>query len=84
MAFHHEHMPSSFYPRAARPWACGAGDPLPEGTQSVLTRRGHRLWIGESWSEGRLSGCAHETTPEGPILKAAANPRDMQGYAIGR
>lgn len=57
---------------------------FPEGTQSVLTRRRHRLRIGELWSEGRLSGCARKTTPEGPILKAAANPRGMQGYGIGR
>jgi gamma-glutamyltranspeptidase/glutathione hydrolase len=40
--------------------------------------------VGEAWSEGRLSGCARETTPEGTVLKAAANPRGMQGYAVGR
>ena len=83
-AFHHEYMPSSFYPRAARPGHVALEHRFPEATQSALTRRGHRLRIGESWSEGRLSGCARETTPEGPILKAAANPRGMQGYAIGR
>jgi gamma-glutamyltranspeptidase/glutathione hydrolase len=40
--------------------------------------------VGEPWSEGRLSGCAREATPEGTVLKAASNPRGMQGYAIGR
>jgi len=40
--------------------------------------------VGEAWSEGRLSGCAREETAEGRILKAAANPRGMQGYAVGR
>jgi gamma-glutamyltranspeptidase / glutathione hydrolase len=35
-------------------------------------------------SEGRLSDCAREENPEGTVLKAAANPRGMQGYAIGR
>jgi gamma-glutamyltranspeptidase / glutathione hydrolase len=49
-----------------------------------LARRGHRLRVGEPWSEGRLSGCAREETPEGRVLKAAANPRGMQGYAVGR
>jgi gamma-glutamyltranspeptidase/glutathione hydrolase len=83
-AFHHEHMPSSFYARAARPGHVALEDRFPESTLSALARRGDRLQIGESWSEGRLSRCARETTPEGPILKAAANPRGMQGYAIGR
>jgi len=49
-----------------------------------LTHRGHRLRVGDAWSEGRLSGCAREQTPEGVMLKAAANPRGMQGYAVGR
>jgi gamma-glutamyltranspeptidase/glutathione hydrolase len=83
-AFHHEHMRSSFYPRAARPGLVALENRFPEETQTALAQRGHRLRIGEPWSEGRLSGCARETTPEGSVLKAAANPRGMQGYAIGR
>jgi gamma-glutamyltranspeptidase / glutathione hydrolase len=38
--------------------------------------------VGDPWSEGRLSGSAREETPEGAILKAAANPGGMQGYAV--
>ena len=34
----------------------------------------------DGWSLGRVSAAAKD----GPILKAAANPRHMQGYAIGR
>ena len=49
-----------------------------------LKKRGHKIQIGEDWSEGRLSACARERTPEGTVLKAAANPRGMQGYAVGR
>jgi gamma-glutamyltranspeptidase/glutathione hydrolase len=45
----------------------------------ALAARGHRLAVGGPWSEGRLSGCAREATPEGMIVKAAANPRGMQG-----
>ena len=33
-----------------------------------------------SWSEGRLTAAAKDVT----MLKAAANPRGMQGYAVGR
>ena len=35
-------------------------------------------------SEGRLSACAREADGEGHIVKAAANPRGMQGYAVAR
>jgi gamma-glutamyltranspeptidase / glutathione hydrolase len=83
-AFHNEHMPSSFYPRAAQPGLVALESRFPEATRAALTRRGHRLRVGEAWSEGRLSGCAREEFPEGRILKAAANPRGMQGYAVGR
>jgi gamma-glutamyltranspeptidase/glutathione hydrolase len=83
-AFHNEHMPSSFYPRAAQPGLVALEARFPEATRSALARRGHRLRVGEAWSEGRLSGCAREATPEGTVLKAAANPRGMQGYAVGR
>jgi gamma-glutamyltranspeptidase/glutathione hydrolase len=83
-AFHTEHMPSSFYPRAAQPGLVALENRFPEATRESLARRGHRLRVGDSWSEGRLSGCAREETSEGRVLKAAANPRGMQGYAIGR
>jgi gamma-glutamyltranspeptidase/glutathione hydrolase len=83
-AFHTEHMPSSFYPRAAQPGLLALGEPLPEATRAALARRGHRLRVGEAWSEGRLSA-APAKKPRGPGLsKAAANPRGMQGYAVGR
>jgi len=83
-AFHHEHTPSSFYPRAAHPGVVALEARFPEATHEAIARRGHRVRVGEPWSEGRLSGCAREATPEGAVLKAAANPRGMQGYAIGR
>jgi gamma-glutamyltranspeptidase / glutathione hydrolase len=80
-AFHTEHMPSSFYPRAANPGLVALENRFPEATARDLAARGHRLRIGDPWSEGRLSACARD--PDG-ILKAGANPRGMQGYAIGR
>jgi gamma-glutamyltranspeptidase / glutathione hydrolase len=74
----------TFYPRAMRPGVVVLEGGFPEATRRELARRGHRLAPGEDWSEGRLSACAREPTPEGMIVKAAANPRGMQGYAIGR
>jgi gamma-glutamyltranspeptidase/glutathione hydrolase len=83
-AFHTEHQPSSFYPRAAQPGLVALEDRFPEATRAALADRGHRLVIGGAWSEGRLSACAREQTEDGAIIKAAANPRGMQGYAVGR
>jgi len=83
-AFHTEHQPSSFYPRAAKPGLVALEERFPQETRTALAERGHRLVVGGPWSLGRLSGCAREETPEGTIIKAAANPRGMQGYAIGR
>ena len=45
-----------------------------------LTRRGHRAEMGGDWSEGRLCSARLQ---DGQML-AAANPRGMQGYAVGR
>ncbi len=83
-AFHTEHMPSSFWPRAATPGLVVLEGRFPPATVDALRQRGHEVQLGEEWSEGRLSACAIERTPEGPVLKAAANPRGMQGYAVGR
>ena len=83
-AFHTEHMPSSFWPRAAKPGLVVLEGRFPPATVAALRERGHEVQLGEEWSEGRLSACAIERTPEGPVLKAAANPRGMQGYAVGR
>ena len=46
-----------------------------------LKARDHKAEKGEDWSEGRLSGARLE--PDGQML-AGANPRGMQGYAVGR
>lgn len=74
------HFPSSFYPRQANPGAVTVEGRLPAATVEELRRRGHKVEVGGDWSQGRISACAKE----GPLLKAAANPRLMQGYAIGR
>ncbi|SCF62333.1 gamma-glutamyltransferase [Streptomyces sp. Ncost-T10-10d] len=47
-----------------------------------LRRRGHDVTVGDPWSEGRM--CAVARDPETGVLSAAANPRGMQGYAVGR
>ena len=83
-SFHTEHMPSSFWPREAKPGVLVLEGGTPEATVAGLKARGHKVQVGEEWSEGRLCACAVERTPEGTIIKAGANPRGMQGYAVAR
>ena len=82
--FHTEHMVNSFYPRLARPGSLVLEDRFPTETIAALERRGHRIELGGPWSEGRLSACARLRDGDAWLLKAGANPRGMQGYAVGR
>jgi gamma-glutamyltranspeptidase/glutathione hydrolase len=54
-------------------------------TIAQLQRAGHFVKVGEAWSEGRLSACSRERNARGQlVLRAGANARGMQGYAVGR
>ena len=79
-AFHTDHFPSSFWPRAYQSKKVVLEGRFPDSTISELKRRGHDIEIGEPWSEGRLTAASSD----GSTLKAAANARGMQGYAAGR
>jgi gamma-glutamyltranspeptidase/glutathione hydrolase len=79
-AWHIEHFPASFWPRAARPGVVVVEDRLPKATIDELRRRGHAVEVGPAWSEGRLTAASQVSG----LLRAAANPRGMQGYAAGR
>jgi len=81
---HTDHMTSSFWPREARPGVLALEGRFPAATVEELKRRGHAVEVGDDWSEGRLSACAIEPDGDQRLLKAGANPRGMQGYAIGR
>lgn len=83
-AFHTDHMIASFWPRETTLGTLTLESRFPEATIEDLRRRGHAVTVGGAWSEGRLSACAYESTPCGPIVRAAANPRGMQGYAVAR
>lgn len=79
-SFHTEHWPSSFWPRVARPGKLVLEGRYSEAVRGDLARRGHLVELGEDWSEGRLSAARIE----GGQMFAGANPRGMQGYAVGR
>ena len=46
-----------------------------------LQDRGHEVEVSAPWSLGRVSAVGRERDG---VLKAAANPRGAQGYAVGR
>jgi len=79
-AFHTRHMPSSFYPREAYPKALDVEERAGEAVLGELAERGHDVIAQPAWSLGRISAVARR----GGMLYAAANPRGMQGYAVGR
>ncbi|MFF4571793.1 gamma-glutamyltransferase family protein [Streptomyces sp. NPDC001410] len=80
--WHNDSFPSSFYPRGRRPGSVTVESRTDPDVIEELRRRGHDVTVGPAWSEGRL--CAVARDPETGVLSAAANPRGMQGYAVGR
>ncbi|WP_053852180.1 gamma-glutamyltransferase family protein [Streptomyces sp. NRRL B-24085] len=80
--WHNDSFPGSFYPRGMRPGSLTVEARTDPGVVEELRRLGHDVTVGEPWSEGRL--CAVARDPETGVLSAAANPRGMQGYAVGR
>jgi gamma-glutamyltranspeptidase / glutathione hydrolase len=79
--FHTDHLVSSFYPRGVAPRSLALEARFGARTVADLQSRGHDVTLWPAWSLGRVSAVARE--PDG-VLKAAANPRGMQGYAAGR
>ena len=80
--FHSTHCPSSFDPHVAFPGQLVVEDRLPAEVVEELRRGGHRIDRQPAWSQGSL--CAVGRDRQTGFLKAAANPRGMQGYAAGR
>ena len=78
--FQTDHMPSSFWPRHADLGSLSLEERFPEATLEALKARGHRAVSVDGWSLGRLSAARRDDA----LLRVAANPRFMQGYAIGR
>lgn len=79
--FHTAHYVNSFAPRAFTPGVVHVEERFPEAVRDDLAERGHRLVVQPPWSLGRL--CAAGFTRSG-LVRAAATPRFMQAYAVGR
>ncbi len=78
--FNTAHFPNSFFPRETDIGHLAIEGRFPPETVEALRGRGHRLVVDEEWCLGRMTAASKQ----GEILKAAANPRFMQGYAAGR
>jgi gamma-glutamyltranspeptidase / glutathione hydrolase len=80
--WHTNHFPRSFYPHDSVPGSLFVEERIGEPAVAELERRGHRVSVAGPWTQGRLSATARD--PRRGLLLAAANPRGMQGYAVGR
>jgi gamma-glutamyltranspeptidase / glutathione hydrolase len=78
--FDTNHFPSSFHPRERKPLEVEVEARFGDDVVGELRERGHDVVVTGDWSLGRVSAVAREDG----LLKAAANPRGMQGYAVGR
>jgi gamma-glutamyltranspeptidase/glutathione hydrolase len=81
-AFHTTGIVSSFWPRVVEPAGLVVEERVGEPVRAELAARGHELTVAGPWSLGRLCAVARE--PGSGTLSAGANPRGMQGYAVGR
>jgi gamma-glutamyltranspeptidase/glutathione hydrolase len=79
--FHSMHFQSSFYPREAHPGRMMAEPGLGADTIAELRRRGHEVELAGPWTIGRLTAAKRDRDG---LLRAAATPRQMQAYAVGR
>jgi gamma-glutamyltranspeptidase/glutathione hydrolase len=78
---HTEAFPSSFYPRETLPRHVAVESRVGEETVEGLRARGHDVQVTDPWSLGRVSAVARSRDG---WLRAGANARGMQGYAVGR
>lgn len=79
--FHSMHFQGSFFPREVRPGEMMIEPNVGGEVIAELRARGHVVTVAEPWTVGRLTAALRE--PDG-LLRAAATPRLMQAYAIGR
>ena len=79
--FHTAHLQASFYPRNFRAGHLTIEPSAGMDAIAALRDRGHNVEVSEPWAIGRLTAVSR--APSG-LMRAAATPRLMQAYAIGR
>ena len=81
--WHSNAFPSSFYPRAWTPGELVVESRVGAAALADLRSRGHQVVDAGEWTLGRMSAVARDASEDG-LLRAGANPRGAQGYAVGR
>ena len=79
--FHSTHFPGSFFPRTRVPAGLMIESRIGADVIAELRRRGHDLTVAGEWDIGRLTAARRD---DDGLLRAAATPRLMQAYAVGR
>ena len=79
--FHTDHLISSFFPRGFVPKSLALESRFDSRTVPTCSAAATTVTLWPAWSLGRVTAVARE--PDG-LLRAGANPRGMQGYAVGR
>ncbi|QGN31857.1 gamma-glutamyltransferase family protein [Microlunatus sp. Gsoil 973] len=80
--FNIKSMISSFEPRVPEPGVVEVEGRFGADVIADLQRRGHTVTVTGDWSLSRMTAASYD--PNTGVLKAGANPRGMQGYAVGR
>jgi gamma-glutamyltranspeptidase/glutathione hydrolase len=80
--FHTTSFPGSFHPREMERGVLVVEDRIDPSLLEELRVRGHQIVAEGPWSLGRM--CAVSRDRVTGVLAAGANPRGMQGYAVGR
>ncbi|GGX42982.1 gamma-glutamyltranspeptidase [Tateyamaria omphalii] len=79
--FHSMHFQGSFFPREVKTGEMMIEPNVGADVIDDLRARGHKVTVAEPWTVGRLTAAMRQ--PDG-TLRAAATPRLMQAYAVGR
>ncbi len=84
-SWHVKHFPGSFWPRQITLNTLTLESRFDAEVIERLRALGHQVVVGDAWSESRLCAASRTRDAQGRlVLRAAANPRGMQGYAVGR
>jgi gamma-glutamyltranspeptidase / glutathione hydrolase len=78
--FDTDHLISSFYPRGFERLSLEVEGRFSQAVVGDLRAHGHDVTVQPDWSLGRVTAVQQEDGQ----LRAAASPRGMQGYAVGR
>ena len=79
--FHSMHFQGSFFPREVKAGEMMVEENVGKATIAELRARGHKVTVADTWTVGRLTAAMRQTDG---TLRAAATPRLMQAYAVGR